>query len=257
LDFGVEIEIYSDVVCPWCYVGKARLDAALATYQADVTLRWRAFQLDPTLPSDGRPLLDWLALRFGSVDRVRQAMAHVTAMAEGEGLRLDFGRALIANSFDAHRLLWFADQPEAVAFGAGPETQPELVDALHRAHFTDGRDIGATAVLVDVAEEVGLEPGRVHRLLESTEGTADVRGQTSRAYDLGITSVPTFLFAGGYLVTGAQPTPVLQEVLDEVARREGLTPSLRSAIPDQRPNPIRRSHAPWSPDAPASPPIMN
>jgi len=252
----VEIEIYSDVVCPWCYVGKARLDAALATYDTDVTLRWRAFQLDPTLPSDGRPLLDWLAARFGGPDRVRQTVAHVTAIAEAEGLRLDYARALIANSFNAHRLVWFADQAEAVAFGAGPDTQPELVEALHRAHFAEGRDIGATSVLVDVAEEVGLEPGRVHRLIESSEGTADVRAQTAHAYDRGITSVPTFVFAGSYVVTGAQPTPVLRGVLDEVARREGLTPSLRSVIPDQRPNPVR-PHAPWSPQTPSTPPIMN
>jgi predicted DsbA family dithiol-disulfide isomerase len=230
----VEIEIYSDVVCPWCYLGKTRLERALATYPGEVTLRWRAFQLDPDMPHECQPLLGWLGQRFGGEERARQIMGHVTALAAAEGLSLDFDRALIANTFDAHRLLWFADQPETVVFGAGPDTQAELADALHRAHFTDGLDIGSMHTLVEIADQVGLDPDRTHQFLTSNEGTADVRAQIAHAHDVGITSVPTFVFAGKYAVTGAQETSTLRGVLDEVARREGMAPDMRSFIPGQR-----------------------
>jgi predicted DsbA family dithiol-disulfide isomerase len=230
----VEIEIYSDVVCPWCYLGKTRLEAALASFDGEVTLRWRAFQLDPDMPHDARPLLSWLGPRFGGEDRASQAMARVTALAEAEGLRLDMGRALIANTFAAHRLLWFADQPEAVVFGATAETQPELADALYRAHFCYGLDVSSYEVLTEQAEEVGLDGGRVWQLLTSNEGTADVRGQIAQAHDLGISSVPTFVFAGKYAVTGAQETATFRNVLAEVTRREGMAPTLDALIPNQR-----------------------
>jgi len=237
LECDVEIEIYSDVVCPWCYLGKARLDAALASFDGDVVLRWRAYQLDPNAPHDCRPLIRWLGPRFGGEDRARQAMAHITATGAAEGLTFDFDRALSANSFDAHRLLWYADQPEAVFFGATADTQPELAEALHRAHFADGLDISSHDVLVSLAVEVGLEADRLWRLLSSTEGTADVRAQIAQAHDLGITSVPTFVLAGKYAVTGAQDADSLQSVLVEVARREGLAPALRSIVPSQRSSP--------------------
>jgi predicted DsbA family dithiol-disulfide isomerase len=161
-------------------------------------------------------------------------MAHITTTAQAEGLSLDFDRALIANTFDAHRLLWFADRPENVVFGASADTQPELADALHRAHFTHGLDIASHDVLAEIAAEIGLDEARVRHYLASTEGTADVRAQLARAHDLGITSVPTFIFAGRYAVTGAQETSTLRSVLDGVARREGITPTVSSLIPGQR-----------------------
>jgi predicted DsbA family dithiol-disulfide isomerase len=230
----VELEIYADVVCPWCYVGKARLEKALETFDGDVTVRMRPFQLDPRMPSTSQPLLGWLAQRFGGIDRARQVMGHVTAVAEAEGLHLDFDRAVIANTFDAHRLLWFADRPEAVVFGAGPYTQPELADVLFRAHFTDGLDLASTDVLVELAEEAELDGGRVRQLLTSTEGTADVRAHLARADDLGISSVPTFVAAGRYAVTGAQPADTLHTFLTEVARREGMAGAPDAMIPSQR-----------------------
>ena len=228
----MEIEIYSDVVCPWCYLGKARLDAAVRSFGADVVLRWKAFQLDPNAPRTGRPLIEWLGRKFGGEARARQAMTHVTELASAEGLTLNFDRALIANTFDAHRLLWYADQPEAVVFGATADTQPDLAEALHRAHLADGLDISSHAVLIDIAAEQGLDAERVERLLATNEGVAEVRGQTARAYDLGITSVPTFIFAGRYAVTGAQDTATLRSVLDEVVRRGPAADGTR--VPSQR-----------------------
>jgi predicted DsbA family dithiol-disulfide isomerase len=236
----VQIEIYADVVCPWCYLGKRRLEAALAqsTFASDAILRWRPFQLDPDAPSTGQPLMSWLSQRFGGPERARATAAHVTRIAAAEGMTFDYDRAIITNTFDAHRLLWFADQPQAVFFGATAETQPELVEALHRAHFTDGLDLGDHDVLTALAEEVGLDPERVARLLATREATADVRGQLARAYDLGITSVPTFIFAGTYSVSGAQDARTMSSILAEVARRERLAPTVAALVPQQRTAPI-------------------
>jgi predicted DsbA family dithiol-disulfide isomerase len=232
----VQIEIYADVVCPWCYLGKRRLEAALARspLAGEAILRWRPFQLDPDAPRTPTPLLRWLAPRHGGEDRARAAMTQVARTVAEDGLGFDFERAVMTNTFDAHRLLWFADQPEAVFSGAMAETQPELVAALHRAHFVDGLDVADHDVLVSLAEEVGLDADRVRRLLGSRQCTADVRGQLARAYDLGITSVPTFVFAGTYAVTGAQEMRAMTSVLAEVTRRERLAPTTTAFIPQQR-----------------------
>lgn len=231
----MQIEIYADVVCPWCYLGKRRLEAALARspFAADAVLRWRPFQLDPDAARTSVPLMASLARRLGGVEHARAEARRVTGIAAAEGLRFDYDRAIAANTFDAHRLLWFADQPESVFAGGGADTQPELVEALHRAHFSHGLDIGDPDVLVDLAEEVGLDPERVGRLLRSREATADVRGQLARAHDLRITSVPTFVFAGTYTVTGAQDVRTMAAALEEVARRERFAPST-AFVPRQR-----------------------
>jgi predicted DsbA family dithiol-disulfide isomerase len=235
----VQIEIYADVVCAWCYLGKRRLEAALADspFAADAVLRWRPFQLNPDAPRDGMPLMTWLARTLGGPDRARAEADRVAAIAAAEGLVIDYGRAIQANSFDAHRLLWFADQPESVFAGAGADTQPELVEALHQAHFADGRDIGDRDVLVDLAEEVGLEGARIRRLLHTREATADVRGELARAHDLQVTSVPTFVFAGTYTLTGAQDVRTIAAALAEVARRERLAPTTNAFVPRQRATP--------------------
>jgi predicted DsbA family dithiol-disulfide isomerase len=227
---GMEIEVYSDVVCPWCYLGKARLDAALATYRGEAVVRWRAFQLDPGAGRE--PVVGRLARKFGSDEAARRAIARVTALGEAEGLTFDYDRAVSADTFDAHRLLWFADRPEAVLSGATADTQARLAEALHRAHFTDGLDLAAADVLASLAAEVGLAADRVRRLLASGEGYAEVRGQLAHARALGITAVPTFVFAGRYAVAGAQSADVLRSVLDEVARLESAPD--RPLIPGQR-----------------------
>jgi predicted DsbA family dithiol-disulfide isomerase len=211
----VEIEIYADIVCPWCYLGKRRLERALETFDAEVILRWRPFQLDPSTPTEARPLLPWLGASFGGAERARQLTARTAAIAAAEGLDLDFDRALIVNTFLAHRLVWFADRPEAVAFGAIADTQPEIVEALHRAHFGDGLDIGSVETLTSLAAEVGLDAARVRRLLDSSEGEVEVRAGLRRAHALGVTGVPTFVFAGRYAVVGAQAPATLRAALDQ------------------------------------------
>ncbi|MEV0391788.1 DsbA family oxidoreductase [Polymorphospora rubra] len=213
----MEIDIYSDVVCPWCYIGKRKLEQALESYDGDVTIRYRPFQLDPRPVDRPQPLLTALAGKFGGPDRVGEIVARVTGAAAGAGLHLDFDSALSANTFDAHRLVWFADQRGRAA---------EVIEALYRAHFTQGVDIGSPDALATVAAGAGLDEAEVRAFLDSPTGTAEVRADLAEARELGVSSVPTFVFAGKYAVTGAQDVDTLRGVLEEVRRREAAEAAL-------------------------------
>ncbi|MCM0674240.1 DsbA family oxidoreductase [Micromonospora phytophila] len=207
----MEIEIYADVVCPWCYIGKRRLEQALASYDGEVTIRYRPFQLDPSPVAEPRPLVDALAAKFGGRERAEQMFGHVTEVAAGVGLKLDFHRALAANTFDAHRLVsWATDQGRA----------EELVEALYRAHFTDGVDVGSRDELARLAADVGLDGAEARRFLDSDERVADLSAALTTARQIGVTSVPAFVLAGKYAVTGAQEPETLLAALTEVESRE-------------------------------------
>ncbi|MEU7931857.1 DsbA family oxidoreductase [Micromonospora echinofusca] len=207
----MEIEIYADVVCPWCYIGKRRLEQALESYDGEVTVRYRPFQLDPSPVAHPRPLVEAMAAKFGGPDRVRQMFGQVTEVAAQVGLKLDFDRAVAANTFDAHRLVaWATDRGRAA----------ETVDALYRAHFTDGVDVGSRDALAGLAAEVGLDAAEARRFLDSDERVAELSDELATARQIGVTSVPTFVLAGRYAVTGAQEPETLLAALAEVGRRE-------------------------------------
>lgn len=210
----MEIEIFADVVCPWCYIGTRRLRRALQLNPepGPVTLRWRAFQLDPSAPTTPRPVVDALAERFGGRERVDHVLERTTTIAAAEGIELNFDRALIVNTFDAHRLIWFA----GTAGGAG--RQAELVEALHRAHFTEGLDVASPWVLAAVADSLRLTGAAA--FLSSDAGVTEVRADLERARELGIGGVPAFVFAGKYLVTGAQDPQTLRDALEQARQRE-------------------------------------
>ncbi|MEV1286797.1 DsbA family oxidoreductase [Micromonospora sp. NPDC049679] len=214
----MEIEIYSDVVCPWCYIGKRRLEQALESYDGEVTIRFRPFQLDPQPVHKPEPLVDALAAKFGGPERARQIFEHTTGAAAQSGLTLHFDHAVSANTFDAHRLVWFATSRGRAA---------EMIDALYQAHFTDGVDVGSRSALATLAGGVGLDETEVREFLDSSAGVAEVRGELDAARELGVTSVPTFVFAGKYAVTGAQEPETLRSVLDEVSRREAADAVIR------------------------------
>lgn len=136
-------------------------------------------------PHKGTPLIEWMASRYGGAARVRQMASHASAAAAGEGLRFDFERAVMANTFEAHRLIAWTASSTAVPFGATADTQAQLVEALHKAHLTDGLDVGSRNVLTSLAGQVGLDAGRVRRLLHSTDGVAEVRAELAQARQLG------------------------------------------------------------------------
>ncbi|GIJ22158.1 DsbA family oxidoreductase [Micromonospora lutea] len=207
----MEIDIYADVVCPWCWIGRRRFTQALASYDGKVTIRNRPFQLDPSPVSTPRPTLDALAEKFGGQEQVRQMISRVVEVGASVGLELRYDRAIAANTFEAHRLTNWAGQRDR---------DEELVEALHRAHFTDGVDIGSREALAEVATTVGLDGDDARRFLDSDEGVTELRAELAAARQLGVTSVPTFVLAGRYAVTGAQEPDTLLAALTEVERRE-------------------------------------
>ncbi|MEU9739905.1 DsbA family oxidoreductase [Micromonospora chersina] len=207
----MEIEIYADVVCPWCWIGKRRLEQALASYDGEVTVRFRPFQLDPTPVTEPKPLIEALGAKFGGRDKAEGMAAHVTQVAKGAGIDMRFDRAVAANTFEAHRLVRFATERGRAA---------ELVERLYRAHFQDGIDVGSTDALVTLAGEVGLDEAEARDYLESNLGRREVAADLSAAHQLGVSSVPTFVLAGKYAVTGAQEPETLLAALHEVAQRE-------------------------------------
>jgi predicted DsbA family dithiol-disulfide isomerase len=207
----MEIEIYADVVCPWCWIGKRRLEQALERYDGEVTVRFRPFQLDPTPVTEPKPLIEALGAKFGGRDQAEGMAAHVTQVAEGAGIEMHFDRAVAANTFEAHRLVRFATERGRAA---------ELVERLYRAHFQDGIDVGSTDALVKLAAEVGLDETEARDYLESNLGRREVAADLSEAHQLGVSSVPTFVLAGKYAVTGAQEPETLLAALHEVAQRE-------------------------------------
>jgi predicted DsbA family dithiol-disulfide isomerase len=207
----MEIEIYADVVCPWCWIGKRRLEQALESYDGEVTVRFRPFQLDPTPVTEPKPLIEALGAKFGGRERAEGMAAHVTQVAAGVGIEMHFDRAVAANTFEAHRLVRFAAERGRAA---------ELVERLYRAHFQDGIDVGSKDALVKLATEVGLDETEAREYLESNLGRREVAADLTEAHQLGVSSVPTFVLAGKYAVTGAQEPETLLAALREVEQRE-------------------------------------
>lgn len=199
----VEIEIYADVVCPWCWIGERRLFKALAG-RDDVSVRWRAFQLDPTSASVGQPLVEWLGRRYGGEDNAHRMFDRVTQVARGDDLILNFDKAIAANTFDAHRLIWKADESGV---------QKEMVEALHKAHFTDGLDIGSPDVLSSIAFDLGVPD-----IAATDEGVDEVRAELELGRELGVTGVPMFVFNGRYALSGAQDPDTFREALAMIAQ---------------------------------------
>lgn len=209
----MKVEIYSDIACPWCYIGERRFKRALAAYpQADdVEVVFRSYQLDPGAPEEAVPLPDYLQRRFGQpVDGMLQ---QVTDAGKGEGIEFDWDRALSVNTLTAHRLLHLAEHEY------GAETQRALAERLFEAYFSRGGDMTDHALLTELAVAVGMNEERVRGYLASDEGLAETRGEIDRARALGITAVPTFVFEGKFAVQGAQSASTFLQALEQVAEQ--------------------------------------
>src|SRR6185436_7748960 len=180
----MEIEIYSDVICPWCLVGKRRLEKALAAtgLAREASVTWRPFELNPGMPPEGVERRKYRVAKFGSIEISQSMDARLIAVGREEGIPFAFDRIeRTPNTFDAHRLLWFA-QREGL--------QAPLMEALFRGYFLEGQNIGDRAVLATIAAGVGLDGGR---LLDGSGGTKEVRQEEQRARELGINAVPHFI----------------------------------------------------------------
>ncbi len=204
----MNVEIWSDVVCPWCYIGKRRFEAALADFEHrdDVTVTWRSFELDPGAPASalGDPV-ERLAAKYGmSRADAQAAQARVTANAAAEGLDFHLDRARSGNTFDAHRLLH-----HALSTGR----QDQMKERLMAAYFVEGRSIGDREVLVEVATEVGLDEATVREVLGSGAFGDAVRHDEQEARRLNITGVPFFVIDRAYGISGAQPAELIASAL--------------------------------------------
>lgn len=196
------MEIWSDVACPWCYVGTRRFERAVEETGIDVEVVYRAFELDPRVPTGeaSPPLVDYLARKFGDRSRVRAAHARLTSAGSELGIDFRWEGMRRANTFDAHRLLtWSLDT-------AGGERQRALKHRLLRAYFTDGLDVADHAVLAGLAEEVGLAGDAAAEVLASDRYADAVRAEREAAHRDGIAAVPTFVVEGAYMLQGAHDT---------------------------------------------------
>jgi predicted DsbA family dithiol-disulfide isomerase len=204
----IKLDIMSDPICPWCYIGKAHLDRALAAHpDHPFVIEWHPFQLNPTMPAEGMDRRAYLEGKFGGKEGAVRAYAPVLANAEKAGLKIDFdGMKRTPNTLDAHRLIHWA----------GIEgKQTAAVSALFTAYFVDARDIGDADVLCDIADGIGMDASVVRRLLASDADRADIAGRDAHSRQMGINSVPTFIVAGKHAVPGAQPPELWAKVIDE------------------------------------------
>ena len=208
------IDVISDVACPWCFIGMKRLDRAIALADdVNVTVRWRPYQLDPTIPHGGIPRRDYMLKKFGSEERLREIHDHVVGAGAAEGIRFNFDAMQVAaNTLDAHRLIRWAASPQA------PEgAQERTVRRLFQFNFEEARDIGDHAVLTEAAGDAGLDVALVETLLASNADEESVRTEIGTATQMGVSGVPCFLLEGKYAVMGAQEPETLAEAFRQVA----------------------------------------
>ncbi len=208
----MDIDVFSDLICPWCFIGKRRLDAVLASPVGEgVRVWWRPYQLYPDLPADGVDRAAFYKARFGAnVDR-REATRRITDEAADAGIALSFDTITrVPNTLAGHRLVSFFD---------GDERQHALMDALFNAYFCDARDVGDLDVLADLAATIGADRASIRSRLASDEGSQDVRDKVRGAYEAGLSGVPCFILAGKFSIPGAQPVDTMARFIERAKER--------------------------------------
>lgn len=194
---NLNVDVFSDVICPWCFIGKRRLEKAVAAQQREVQVRWHPYQLNPQMPKEGIPRREYRIKKFGSWERSLELDANLVAVGQAEGIQFAFDRMeRTPNTLDAHRLIWLADKHGI---------QDAVVEALFRAYFSDGRDISNRQTLLDVVVEAGLDRNASETLLRSNEGMEAIKKAFERTRVIGVEGVPFFIINGDIMLSGAQP----------------------------------------------------
>lgn len=204
---SVKLDIYSDVICPWCYVGKARLDEALKTLQKtfNVDVSWKPFELNPGMPPEGIERKEYMLKKFGTSD-ISGMQKRLTEAGAENGVRFNFELIKrVPNTFAAHRLLWFAQKEGK---------QHQLSETLFRKYFFDGEDIGKIDVLLEAASEVSLDREEMKRFLNSDAGSDNVNEEETFGRRMGISAVPTFILNGEIVASGAIPAAELVTLIE-------------------------------------------
>lgn len=205
-----KIEIWSDIQCPFCYIGKRKIEKALETFEGkeNVEIEWRSYQLDPEAKSQpGIDLYDYLAQRKGQTrDWAVEMHKNVTNMAKENGLDYHFEKAILANSYDAHRLIHLAKK-----YNLGGEAE----ERIFKAYFTEGKDIAKKETLLLLGKEIGLKEGEIKEVLDSDKFGDAVRADIEEAQNIGVRGVPFFVFNREYAVSGAQPVEIFTQTLEK------------------------------------------
>ncbi len=217
----MKVEIWSDVVCPFCYIGKRKFENALKDFDhpENVEIEWKSFQLDPEAkPVAGQSLHQYLANRKGvSPEKGKEMNDYMSGVAKEVGLQYNMDTAIVSNTLDAHRLLHLAQKHGL---------QNETKEALFKAYYTDSKNIGDTETLAAIGESVGLDANEIRTMLQGNEYTKEVQQDQYKAQQLGIQGVPFFVFNNKYAVSGAQPTEVFADVLEKVWDEEKPAPEM-------------------------------
>ena len=214
----IRLDIFSDPICPWCYIGKANLDRALEAHaEHPFAIEWHPFQLNPDMPPEGADRRSYLAQRFGGKQNAVAIYARVSEAAEAAGLVINFETMnRVPNTLDAHRLIHCA----------GLEgRQTAMVSTLFRAYFRDGKDIGEKATLAALAGDAGMDAALAARLLATDADRANLAARDTHARQKGVSAVPTFVIANQYVLSGAQPVALWGQVIAELVEKaaEGAT----------------------------------
>jgi predicted DsbA family dithiol-disulfide isomerase len=212
----IKVDIWSDVQCPWCYIGKRKFEAGVAAFDGEVEVEYHSFELAPDTPVDfdGSPI-DYLSQRKGiAVDQVEQMLERVTGIAASVGLDYDYDHVHQTNTVKAHELIHYAK-----AHGR----QLDMKERLLKAYFVDGRHVGRIDDLADLAAEIGLDRADVLRVLESGQYLADVKADVAQANEYGIQGVPFYVIDGKYGVSGAQGPEAFTSVLNQARDEKAAT----------------------------------
>lgn len=209
----VQLDVVSDVMCPWCYIGKRRLEKALELVDPSIKVEidWKPFQLDATLPEEGKDRQQYLEEKFGSKASADDKYAAIKAAGLSENIPFDFDAIKLSpNTLNAHRVIAWAGE-------AGHHRQDRVVERLFKAYFSEGKNIGDKAVLSEAAGEAGMDPSAVATRLETDEGLAEAQQAVAHAHQIGVTGVPCFIIEQKYGVSGAQDPKVLANAITQIA----------------------------------------
>lgn len=206
----ITIDVVSDVVCPWCYLGKKRLEEALASIpDVRAEVRWRPFQLDPTIPSEGLERKAYMLGKFGDPSRIEAAHARLDQLGAEAGIDFNFDAIKVApNTLDAHRV---------IRWSMNSGSQSAIVSDLFERYFERGENVGSHAILLDAAADAGMDAALVETLLATDADKAEIKAEIETAGRMGITGVPCFIIAGKYAVMGAQAAETLAEAISKAA----------------------------------------
>jgi predicted DsbA family dithiol-disulfide isomerase len=216
---SMRIEIFSDVICPWCFIGKRRFETAISRLRdrgvdVQVDYSFKPFQLDPTAPTDSpTPAKDAYAKKFGGPERATEILDHVTSVAAQDNITFNMDIAVRANTFLAHRLLSYALKQH------GAVVQIPLKERIMDAYFTDGKNISDIDVLADCAESVGVDRTEAHLFLSGNEFVDEVRAEITEAAEYGVTAVPTFIINGQWSVPGAQDVEMFERIIERILEK--------------------------------------